>query len=92
MNGFVNHLLVRGFVYHRIYGFVYHDSLYMVLYTIVYMVLSTIVYTVLYTITRCTWFCIPSFVMVSYTIVGLKKVSFSLCVNPEPCKRACEGQ
>ena len=34
MNGFVNHLLVRGFVYHRIYGFVYHDSLYMILYTI----------------------------------------------------------
>ena len=54
MNGFVNHLFIRGFVYHRIHGFVYHQSLYMVLYTFVNMVL--------YTITRYTWFeyhCIP---------------------------------
>ena len=79
------------------HGLVYH--LYMVLYTIVY---------VLYAITRYTWFCIPSytwcrtsytcffipsFVTKGFTIVLLQKVSFSLCnVNPESCKRACEGQ
>ena len=103
IHGFVYHCIHGSVYYHSLYMVLY-TIVYMVLCTITrytwfcislytwFSIPSLVIRGSVYHCIPGTWFCIPSFLMASYTIVGHKNVSFSSCVNPEPCKRACEGQ
>ena len=85
---------IHGFVYH-IHGFVYHST--MVLYisdTIDRYHNSLVIRGFVYHCIPGTWVCIPSFVTrgsVCHRAFYEKGFIFAVYVNPEPCKRACEG-